>query len=852
MNSQSKVWGRRNLAEESWPPLSNGKTPIRRASSSSTENVAQSSFDNRRESSSSKSSGSSEGVSSNHKSHYILAGIFKDKERPTEPISSKVLAPLFADKAKPIEAVASKVSIDDDDTLIPGNVVTYNTVIDYLCEEKRIDDALRYFRAMPKMNISPSIVTYNTLLVCYQNIEGDKNVDAAFALFNQMRKEGIAPSELTCNALVQILINAGRAEEAMNFFATWGGGLSADVNVPSSTPERAVEDVPTPLLPIELKNTYNDEDRLAELQLRLNQCRLNNEMIEMERIYTEFFANPDLKPNLKICNLMILVYVQNREFEKIKAVMQEMVQHNIDANIHTYGALIDAYCRDKRVDDALQVMRTMSPVKPDRAMYNFVISLLCNEGRMGEVEELYEKMKQGVKPDAKTFHYIIYFYCRSPNAEVALRYLDDMIQAEIWPDVAMYRTIINGLDKCNKAERCDEVFLAMQKSNYQGDIWLYNILFRGLLKVNRVEDARIAFNEMLEKGIPPDQGTPPELIEEWDAHLEVSPSTVTIRTLNGRLNRMAEKGKIDRMETVYAEFLRYNIEPDVITYNIRIKGYLNAHQEDPVKEILTEMKTKKISRDQFTYSTLINYFCKSKQIDFALLYLKKYKESVLSVATVTFNEVLWTLCHASRIVEAFELMQSMSEVKRDSSTYKIMINALFPLERVDDAYKLFKEMETAGLKCDAATYNTVISGLSKSGKTKEALTIVNAIKDRDDIEDTTHRAIVTTYVYNGKMDLAKEHYKKYLKPDTGTNLISFHNLSNSAEALVRVLVFLDRKDRDKEVTIATNWKGPLGAKQRKIYNNLMEHLPKYYENIVIKPHAYKEDVLILRAPIKHT
>ncbi|GKG18236.1 tetratricopeptide repeat-like superfamily protein, partial [Tanacetum coccineum] len=87
-----------------------------------------------------------------------------------------------------------------------------NTVIDSLCKDKMIDDAFKLFKEMVfQRGISSDVITYNCL------IDGLCNLgrwEVASKMLQEMLDVGISPNVHTFNILVDAFCKDGRVEEA--------------------------------------------------------------------------------------------------------------------------------------------------------------------------------------------------------------------------------------------------------------------------------------------------------------------------------------------------------------------------------------------------------------------------------------------------------------------------------------------------------------------------------------------------------------------------------------------------------------------------------------------------------------
>ncbi|KAK9081017.1 hypothetical protein Syun_030697 [Stephania yunnanensis] len=99
---------------------------------------------------------------------------------------------------------------------VPANRITYNILLKGYCQQLRIDKAKELIRDMASdAGIRPDVVSYNIL------IDGCILVDdsaGALAYFNEMRAQGISPSKVSYTTLMKAFALSGQAKLAQKVF----------------------------------------------------------------------------------------------------------------------------------------------------------------------------------------------------------------------------------------------------------------------------------------------------------------------------------------------------------------------------------------------------------------------------------------------------------------------------------------------------------------------------------------------------------------------------------------------------------------------------------------------------------
>ncbi|CAN6580195.1 unnamed protein product [Malus baccata var. baccata] len=114
-----------------------------------------------------------------------------------------------------------------EDGRLKPNQNCYNPIMDSLCKERRIDDALTLFRDMISKSVVPGIITYSTLI---HGLCNTSRWEEMLSLFEGMVDQGVKPNVITYNTLIYALCQSGRMEKAKSYLICMlNSGISPDV-----------------------------------------------------------------------------------------------------------------------------------------------------------------------------------------------------------------------------------------------------------------------------------------------------------------------------------------------------------------------------------------------------------------------------------------------------------------------------------------------------------------------------------------------------------------------------------------------------------------------------------------------
>ncbi|KAL0382560.1 UNVERIFIED_CONTAM: hypothetical protein Scaly_0543300 [Sesamum calycinum] len=209
-----------------------------------------------------------------------------------------------------------------------------------------------------------------------------------------------------------------------------------------------------------------------------------------------------------------------------------MEEEGFHPDIVTYNMLIDRYCKEGRLKDAVYLYNIMfrRGVVPDMITYTALIYGLCKGGNVREAHRLFQLMvHRGLKPDAVSYNTLIYGYCKEGMMQEARSVLFDMIGRGIAPDNFTCWTLVKGyqnLDRMISAlnlvleltrfgvvisrdigkfvNEALELKVEMVSKEMKPNLVAYRAVIVELCGLSRSMEALFLMQEMVEAGLPID------------------------------------------------------------------------------------------------------------------------------------------------------------------------------------------------------------------------------------------------------------------------------------------------------------------------------------------------------------
>ncbi|KAE9459025.1 hypothetical protein C3L33_09071, partial [Rhododendron williamsianum] len=300
--------------------------------------------------------------------------------------------------------------------------------------------ALHVFDEMSKSGRMPSLQSCNSLL---SSLVRNGELYTVFVVYEQMVRVGIVPDVCTFTIMVDACCRCGRVGKAFELVKEMEG-LGFEPNVV----------------------TYH--------------CLING-YVELGDGYC------------KVCKM--------EEAEKVLQDMKQVPSFTMDER--AYGVLIDAYCRNGRMDEALRMKDEMLGLGLEMNLFicNSIINGYCKLGQVHEAEGLVISMSSWkLKPDSYTYNTLLDGYCREGHTTEAFSICDKMIEEHIEPSIVTYNTLLKGL--CRRGAFADALQLwhLLLKRGVALNEVSYGIILDGFLKMENSEGALMLWKHVLARG----------------------------------------------------------------------------------------------------------------------------------------------------------------------------------------------------------------------------------------------------------------------------------------------------------------------------------------------------------------
>ncbi len=328
---------------------------------------------------------------------------------------------------------------------------------------------------------------------------------------------------------------------------------------------------------------------------------------------------------------------------------------------------------------------------------------------------LYDTRSDPLKPVSVRDHNSSAVRCLTKGGHGSLQqFLRERGYCHLTGAVQTYNTFLKNKGIA-KNETPFNVLEHMKEQDLVPDIATHNTLLDLCFKEERIDVAM----ELFQHCCAPDSEVRPDVIT----------FNIYIKGLLIRYNRGDKSIGLDAISQVIKNMAQLGIKPNDITYNTIIDLAVTMGQMKDAWAYFEEMKEKAgIAPDLFTYSILVKGLketpCANKQnfdllFDSIELYIAKHKEDI---DEILFNSLIDTAVYYKDFSRVNQTLEHMKEhgIQPSNVTYGILIKAFGQNGMLDNALTIFEQMKHNHVEPNEVTYGCILDGCIRAGRFDEA------------------------------------------------------------------------------------------------------------------------------------
>ncbi|KAG4948830.1 hypothetical protein AAZX31_15G108500 [Glycine max] len=305
------------------------------------------------------------------------------------------------------------------------------------------------------------------------------------------------------------------------------------------------------------------------------------------------------------------------------------------------NVLLLCLCRRSHVGAANSVLNSMKgKVDFDVGTYNAVAGGWSRFGRVSEVERVMREMEaDGLRPDCRTFGFLIEGLGREGRMDEAVEILCGMKEMNCQPDTETYNAVIFNFVSVGDFEECIKYYNRMLSDNCEPNLDTYARMINRFLRARKVADALLMFDEMLRRGVVPSTGTITTFIKRLCSYgppyaalmiykkARKLGCVISMEAYKILLMRLSMVGKCGTLLSIWEEMQECGYSSDLEVYECIISGLCNVGQLENAVLVMEEALRKGFCPSRLVYSKLSNRLLASDKSERAYKLFLKIKHA---------------------------------------------------------------------------------------------------------------------------------------------------------------------------------------------------------------------------------
>ena len=340
------------------------------------------------------------------------------------------------------------------------DIIAWNGMISGFCQNGEIGQAQKYFDAMQKDGVEPSLVTWNILISCYNQLG---HCDLAIDLMRKMEWFGIAPDVYTWTLMISGFTQKGRISYALDLLKEmFLAGVEAN-NITIASAASACAALKSMSMGLEIHS----------IAVKMN-----------------------LVDNVLVGNSLIDMYSKCGNLEAAQSIFDLMVERDV----YSWNSIIGGYFQAGFCGKAHELFTKMqeSDSPPNVITWNVMITGCMQSGAEDQALDLFKSIEKDgkIKRNAASWNSLISGFVQSGQKDKALQIFRNMQFCHIPPNSVTILSILPACANLVASKKVKEIHCFAVRRILVSELSVSNLLIDSYAKSGNLMYSKNIFNEL--------------------------------------------------------------------------------------------------------------------------------------------------------------------------------------------------------------------------------------------------------------------------------------------------------------------------------------------------------------------
>lgn len=414
-----------------------------------------------------------------------------------------------------------------------------------------------------------------------------------------------------------------------------------------------------------------------------------------------------------------------------------------------------------------------------------------------------------ITPELCNLFMMAFMSIRQPERSIDV--WNHMIKCGLTPNLQTWESLISGCKTARNYQSLEELWIKMHALNVQPDGKLWTTRISGLIECKQFDLGIRALDEMGRTWLAAAKLKHPkkklaDLLLLGDIDGTPKPE---IGTVNAAISALLFWDKVQPARQILAWASKFDIKPDVITYNTLLKNFVKSGRNKEAMVLLQQMSASGIQADVVTFTTILDVTFQSaklmtpeQQSELVHATFEGMEQAGVKPNAFTYSKIIFELLQTSSgdltVVNAVLERMGKQGLEPSPHIFTTLVEHYFrqvPPD-IDVIRALILRASAVVGSSDHIFWDRVMEGYARIGETGAALKVLGKIKmTKSNINWATLSTLVAALVQNEELETARSIVRHAAK-ETGGPIADEVRGSNGQHIFWKNAFALDLVDED--------------------------------------------------------